>query len=271
MLPRLRSAEPRYLGVSKVAGTVLYEKVKDIGIVRLNRPEKLNAINMEMVEDFVEVFNRAEKEGVKAVIVTGNGRAFSAGADVSEMLNMSIEEVARKGHMPMWERLRTFRKPVIAAINGIAAGGGLELAMACDMIIAAESAQFGQPEINLGIIPGAGGTQRLTRTVGKYKGMELVLTGKLISAWEAYKRGLVVKVVPDEALMDEAIRLAREIASKSGFAVELAKEAVNRALETTLSQGLDFERRQFYVTLASEDGKEGMRAFVEKRKPTWKT
>lgn len=249
--------------------TVLYEKVGDIGIVRLNRPEKLNAINMEMVEDFVKAFDQAEKDEVKAVIVTGIGRAFCAGADVGEMLNMPIEEVARKGHAPMWERLRTFRKPVIAALNGITAGGGLELAMACDIIIAAESATLGQPEINLGIIPGAGGTQRLTRTVGKYKGMEMVLTGKIISAWEAYRRGLVVKVVPDEALLDEAMKLAKDIASRSGFAEELAKEAVNRALETTLTQGLEFERRQFYVTLASVDGKEGMRAFVEKRRPNW--
>ena len=252
--------------------TVTYEIQGNIAIVRLNRPDKLNALNMEMVWDFVQVFNELEKnKDVKVVILTGNGRAFCAGADVNEMANMSIEEVARVGHMPMWERLRTFRKPVIAALNGITVGGGLELAMACDIIIAAESAMLGQPEINLGIIPGAGGTQRLTRTVGKYKGMEMVLTGRLISAWEAYRRGLVVKVVPDEALLDEAIRLAKEIASKSGFAVELGKEAVNKALDTTLQQGLDFERRNFYVALMSEDGKEGMRAFIEKRRPNWKT
>ncbi|WP_236751589.1 enoyl-CoA hydratase-related protein [Acidianus sp. HS-5] len=257
--------------MSKLTNTVLYEKLGDIAIIRLNRPEKLNAINMEMVGDFVKAFDQAEKDGVKAVILTGNGRAFCAGADVAEMSNMPIEEVVRRGHMPMWERLRTFRKPVIATLNGITAGGGLELAMACDIIIAAESATLGQPEINLGIMPGAGGTQRLTRTIGKYKAMEMVLTGKMISAWEAYRRGLVTKVVPDEALVDEAIRLANEIASRSGFAEELAKESVSRALDTILSQGLDFERRQFYVTLASADGKEGMKAFVEKRKPNWTT
>lgn len=252
--------------------TVTYEIQGNIAIVRLNRPDKLNALNMELVWDFVQVFNELEKnKDVKVVIITGNGRAFCAGADVNEMLNMSIEEVTRVGHAPMWERLRTFRKPVIAALNGLTVGGGLELAMSCDIIIAAESAMLGQPEINLGIIPGAGGTQRLTRTVGKYKGMEMVLTGKLITSWEAYRRGLVVKVVPDEALLDEAIRLAKDIASKSGFAVEMGKEAVNKALETTLQQGLDIERRNFYLTLASEDGKEGMRAFVEKRKPVWKT
>ncbi|AWR96191.1 enoyl-CoA hydratase [Acidianus sulfidivorans JP7] len=251
--------------------TVIYEIVSDnIGIVRLNRPEKMNALNMEMVKDFVSTFNELEGK-VKAVIITGNGRAFCAGADVNEMSNMSIEEIARVGHAPMWDRLRSFRKPIIAAVNGLAVGGGLELAMACDMIIASESAMFGQPEINLGIMPGAGGTQRLSRTVGKYKGMEMVLTGKLISAWEAYRRGLVTKVVPEEAVMDEALRLAKEISSKSGFAVEEAKESVNKAFETTLQQGLDFERRNFYLTVFSEDGKEGMRAFVEKRKPKWKT
>ncbi|MEM1860358.1 MAG: enoyl-CoA hydratase-related protein, partial [Metallosphaera sp.] len=230
----------------------------------------LNAINMEMVYDLVEALNELKSQA-KAVIITGNGKAFSAGADVKEMLDMSIEQVTREGHMPLWDALRGFRKPVIAALNGVAAGGGLELAMACDMIVAGESARLGQPEINLGIIPGAGGTQRLTRTVGKYRAMEMVLTGRLITAWEAYRMGLVTKVVPDEALIPEAMRLAREIAGKSGFAVELGKEAVNRALDTLLQQGLDLERRNFYVTLVSQDGREGMKAFLEKRKPEWKT
>lgn len=249
----------------------IYEQLENIGIIRLNRPEKLNAINIEMVWDLVESFNKAEKEGVRVVIITGNGKAFSAGADVNEMLNLPLEEIVRRAHMPLWERIRSFRKPIIAAVNGVAAGGGLELAMSCDMIIAAESAQLGQPEINLGLIPGAGGTQRSTRTIGKYRAMELILTGKLISAWEAYRMGLVNKVVPDDALLDETIRMAKEIASKSGLAVELGKEAVNKALETTLQQGLDFERRDFYVSVLSEDGREGMKAFIEKRKPTWKT
>ncbi|QKR00185.1 enoyl-CoA hydratase [Metallosphaera tengchongensis] len=246
-------------------------EVKDrIGIVRLNRPERLNAINMEMVHDLVREFNRLKGE-VKAVIITGNGKAFSAGADVKEMLGMSLEDVVREGHMPLWDAMRGFRKPIIAALNGVTAGGGLELAMACDVIIAAESARLGQPEINLGIIPGAGGTQRLTRTIGKYRAMDLVLTGRLISAWDGYRMGLVDKVVPDEALMREALRLAREIGERSGFAVELGKEAVNKALDTTLQQGLDLERRNFYVSLMSEDGKEGMKAFLEKRKPQFKS
>ncbi|WP_126451371.1 enoyl-CoA hydratase/isomerase family protein [Sulfodiicoccus acidiphilus] len=244
--------------------------VEQVAVFRLNRPHKLNAINMEMVDELVAAFTEVESNpSVRVVVVTGNGRAFSAGADVGEMSSMRLEDVVRRGHAPLWERMRTFRKPIIAAVNGVAAGGGLELAMACDIILAAESSLMGQPEINLGLIPGAGGTQRLTRTIGKYKAMELVLTGKLISAREMERLGLVTKVVPDSWLMDEALRIAKEIASRSPFAVELAKEAVNRAMETTLSQGLELERKNFYVALASDDGKEGMRAFLEKRRPKW--
>ncbi|MEM3863340.1 MAG: enoyl-CoA hydratase-related protein [Metallosphaera sp.] len=250
--------------------TIILEQENDIGIIKLNRPDKLNAINMEMVYDIVQALSTL-RNSVKAVIITGNGKAFSAGADVREMMNMSLESVVREGHMPLWDAMRSFRKPIIAALNGTTAGGGLELAMACDLIVSAESARLGQPEINLGIIPGAGGTQRLTRSVGKYRAMELVLTGKLISAWEAYRMGLVTKVVPDEALMSEVKRMAKEIAHKSGFSVELGKEAVNKALETTLQQGLDLERRNFYMALVSDDGKEGMKAFIEKRKPVWKS
>jgi len=199
--------------------TVIEETVESARIFRLNRPERLNAINLEMVEDLVSSFNRAEDDSnVRVVIITGNGRAFSAGADVKEMASMRLEDVVRKGHMPLWERMKTFRKPIIAAVNGVAAGGGLELAMACDIIIAAESAMMGQPEINLGIIPGAGGTQRLTRAIGKYKAMELVLTGKLVPAREMERMGLVSQVVPDSWLMDESLRMAGEIASKSPFA-----------------------------------------------------
>ncbi|AEB95796.1 MAG: enoyl-CoA hydratase-related protein [Metallosphaera sp.] len=250
--------------------TIILEQENDIGIIKLNRPDKLNAINMEMVYDIVQALSTL-RNSVKAVIITGNGKAFSAGADVREMMNMPLESVVREGHMPLWDAMRSFRKPIIAALNGTTAGGGLELAMACDLIVSAESARLGQPEINLGIIPGAGGTQRLTRSVGKYRAMELVLTGKLISAWEAYRMGLVTKVVPDEALMSEVKRMAKEIAHKSGFSVELGKEAVNKALETTLQQGLDLERRNFYMALVSDDGKEGMKAFIEKRKPVWKS
>ncbi|MCY0858852.1 MAG: enoyl-CoA hydratase-related protein [Sulfolobaceae archaeon] len=252
--------------------TVKVEILKEdkIGIIRLNRPDKLNAINFQLVEDMVKALDELENnKDVKVVIITGNGRAFSAGADVKEMLETPLEYIITKGHAPLWERLRSFKKPIIAAVNGIAAGGGLELAMACDIIIAAESAMLGQPEINLGLIPGAGGTQRLTRAIGKFKAMELVLTGNLMSAREAEARGLVNKVVPDSALMAEAIRLAKEIAKKPLLSLMLAKEAVNKAWETTLQQGLDIERRNFYLTLTTEEAREGMKAFLEKRKPRW--
>ena len=249
--------------------TIQFEDKGKIGILRLNRPDKLNAINFKMVNELVDVFNKIEDSKNKVVIITGNGRAFSAGADVKEMYETPLNDIIMKGHMPLWDRMRSFKKPIIAALNGITAGGGLELAMACDIIIASESAKLGQPEINLGIIPGAGGTQRLTRTIGKYKAMEMVLTGKLISAWEAEKMGLVAKVVPDASLMDEAFRIAEDIASKPLLSIVLAKDAVTRALETTLQQGLDVERRDFYVSLSSESAKEGMKAFIERRKPKW--
>lgn len=250
--------------------TIQIEVKENIGIIRLNRPDKLNAINLQMVEELVKALDELENNNdVKIVIITGNGRAFSAGADVKEMLETPLEDIMKRGHMPLWEKLRSFKKPIIAALNGITAGGGLELAMACDIIIAAESAKLGQPEINLGIIPGAGGTQRLTRTVGKFRAMELVLTGKLISAREAEAYGLVNKVVPDNSLLDEAIKLAKEIATKPAITLMLAKEAVNKAWDTLLQQGLDIERRNFYLALSTEEAKEGMKAFIEKRKPRW--
>ncbi|MEM3758938.1 MAG: enoyl-CoA hydratase-related protein [Saccharolobus sp.] len=250
--------------------TIQVEKKENIGIIKLNRPDKLNAINFQMVDELVKALDDLEKDDtIKVVIITGNGRAFSAGADVKEMLETPLEEIVKKGHMPLWEKLRSFKKPIISALNGITAGGGLELAMACDIIIASESARLGQPEITLGIMPGAGGTQRLTRAIGKYKAMELVLTGNLISAREAETYGLVNKVVPDNALLDEAINIANEIAKKPMMSIILAKEAVNKAWETLLQQGLDIERRNFYLTLTTDAAKEGMRAFVEKRKPRW--
>ncbi|ADX83978.1 enoyl-CoA hydratase/isomerase family protein [Saccharolobus islandicus] len=250
--------------------TIQIEARENIAIIKLNRPDKLNAINFQMVDELVDALNKLDSdEKIKVIIITGNGKAFSAGADVKEMLETPLEEIMKKGHMPLWEKLRTFKKPVIAALNGITAGGGLELAMACDIIIASESAKLGQPEINLGIMPGAGGTQRLTRVLGKYKAMELVLTGKLIDSKEAERYGLVNKVVPDNALIDEAIRLAKEIAEKPMISLMLAKEAVAKAWDTLLQQGLDFERRNFYLALSSEEAKEGMRAFLEKRKPRW--
>ncbi len=250
--------------------TIQVEVKENIGIIKLNRPDKLNSINFQMVDELVKALEEIENNNsIKVVIITGNGKAFSAGADVKEMSETPLEYIIKKGHMPLWEKLRSFKKPIIAALNGVAAGGGLELAMACDIIIAAESAKLGQPEINLGIIPGAGGTQRLTRAIGKYRAMELVLTGKLISSREAEAYGLVNKVVPDNSLLDEAMKLGKQIAEKPMISLMLAKEAVSKAWETTLQQGLDIERRNFYLTLTTQEAKEGMRAFLEKRKPRW--
>ena len=250
--------------------TVSVEKRGRICIIRLNRPEKLNSINMSMVEGLVEAFNRcADDPEIRVVILTGNGKAFSAGADVRELSGMSVAELVRRGHMPLWERIRSLRKPLIAAINGAAVGGGLELAMACDICIASGSAKFGQAEINLGIMPGAGGTQRLTRALGKSRAMEMVLSGKLISASEAASYGLVSGVCEDGLLMDEVLSLATQIADKPMFALELAKESINRAHETALSQGLELERRNFILSLSHPDGKEGISAFLEKRRARW--
>ncbi len=253
-----------------MTGTVELERRGKVAIIRLNRPGKLNSINTEMVSDIVCAFDSLEKDsGVRAVIVTGNGKAFSAGADVLEMSAMAVSEVAREGHLPLWNRIRTFRKPLIAALNGLAAGGGLELAMACDIAIASRSAMVGQTEINLGIMPGAGGTQRLARAVGKQRAMEMVLTGKLITAEEAVECGLVLRTVDGEALLEEALKVAESVCSHPAFAVELAKESINAAFETLLQQGLDFERRDFCISISQKEGVEGMKAFIEKRKPEW--
>jgi len=252
-------------------GTVEFEVKDGIGLLYLNRPERLNAINMEMVSDLVEVLTRCSADtSVRTIVITGRGRAFCAGADVRELLEMPFAAVVRGGHLPLWQSMRTVRKPIIAALNGVTAGGGLELAMACDIAMAARSAKLGQPEVNLGIIPGAGGTQRLTRAVGKQKAMEMVLTGRMIDAEEAASLGLVLRVVEDGALMDETLSLAHQISSHSSFAVELAKESVNAAFETPLQTGLDLERRNFYTSITHFDGQEGMRAFLEKRKAEWR-
>ncbi|BCU68152.1 enoyl-CoA hydratase [Sulfolobales archaeon HS-7] len=250
--------------------TIELEERGKITIIYLNRPEKRNAINIKMAEEIASVLTELnDNSNVRVVIITGKGGSFSAGADVKEMYETQVEEIVRKGHMPLWNALRRFRKPVIAVINGVAAGGGLELAMACDIIIAEKGTKLGQPEINLGIIPGAGGTQRLTRTIGKYKAMKLVLTGELITAEEAERMGLITALTEPGKGLEEAIKLAQEITKRPSFAVELAKESVSKATETNLEQGLDIERRNFYLTLTTDEGKEGMKAFIEKRKPSW--
>jgi enoyl-CoA hydratase len=206
---------------------------------------------------------------VRAIVITGNSRAFAAGADIKQMENATSIDMLKIDQFTTWDRIRKTKKPLIAAVSGFALGGGCELAMTCDMIVAAENAQFGQPEIKIGVIPGAGGTQRMTRALGKAKAMEIVLTGRFMTAHEADKVGLVTKVVADELYLTEAIKLATTIAELSPLAVQLGKEAVNKAYDSFLTDGLEFERKNFYLLFASQDQKEGMQAFVEKRKPNF--
>jgi enoyl-CoA hydratase len=252
--------------------TILVETKGGVGIITLNRPDALNALNGELMGELANAIDRFESDdGVGAIVITGNEKAFAAGADIKEMQPKDFVDVYVGDFITEnWGRVTTCRKPVLAAVSGYALGGGCELAMMCDFILAAPNAKFGQPEIRLGIIPGSGGTQRLTRFVGKSKAMEMVLTGRMMDAEEAERAGLVSRIVPAEELVDEAIRVAGEIAALSRPAVYMAKEAVNRAYETTLEEGVRFERRLFHATFALEDQKEGMAAFVEKRKPNFK-
>lgn len=241
-----------------------------IGIVTLNRPQVLNALNSELMGEVVEALQEFDKDpSVRVMILTGNERAFAAGADIKEMADESTITMMQKDNLATWDKVKDIKKPIIAGVSGFALGGGCELAMMCDIIVASETAQFGQPEINIGVIPGAGGTQRLTRVLGKYKAMELVLTGRPITATEALHLGLVNKVVPAEIYLDETKTLAKEIAGKSPVALQLAKEAVLKTYDGTLEEGLTFERKNFYMLFSSEDQKEGMKAFMEKRKATF--
>ncbi len=242
-----------------------------IGLVQLHRPEVLNALNPEMFEELLAALEVFDADGaIRCMILTGSGRAFSAGADIKQMAGMTAVDQMASPAPARWERMRRLKKPIVAAVNGFALGGGCELMMCCDVIVAGETARIGQPEINIGIIPGAGGTQRLTRVVGKFKAMELILTGRQVTAVEAEALGIVNRVVAPELVLDEAKRIAREIAAKSPIAVRTAKECVLKALETTLSVGLDFERRMFALLFATEDKVEGMQAFLEKREPKFK-
>ena len=250
---------------------VLITKEGAIGIVQLNRPKVLNALNFEVMSELVSALEELDREAaVKVIILTGGERAFAAGADLAEMSQATPVDLVLGRRFELWDRIRKISKPIIAAVSGYCLGGGNELAMNCDLIVASETATFGQPEVNVGIIPGAGGTQRLPRVVGKYKAMEMILTGKSISADEAYRIGLVNHVVPPESLMDEAKKIATDIASKPPISIRSAKEAILKAQDTTLEVGLEFERKAFYMLFATEDGKEGMKAFLEKRKPTFK-
>jgi enoyl-CoA hydratase len=251
--------------------TVLIERDEPIAVVRLNRPEQLNALSNQLMSELVGALENLDSDAaVRCIVLTGNEKAFAAGADIGELSAATHLELYFGGRIDKWDAIRKIRTPIVAAVSGYCLGGGCELAMACDLIIAAANAQFGQPETRLGALPGAGGTQRLTRAIGKSKAMDVILTGRFLSAHEAETAGLVARVVAGEAWLDEAKSVAQEIAAKSPVGVRLAKEAVNNAFETTLAAGLDAERKAFHLALSSEDAQEGLKAFTEKREPEFK-
>ena len=246
-----------------------YEKF--VALIELNRPKELNALSRDLMLEIRDALRELdEDDNVRVIILTGGQKVFAAGADIKQMASATAMDMLNIDQFSTWDGIRKTKKPIIAAVSGFALGGGCELAMTCDMIIASDTAKFGQPEIKIGTMPGAGGTQRLTRAVGKVLAMELVLTGKFISAEEALQAGLINRIVPVELLLDETLKLAQLIAAQSPVAIKLAKEAVNNAFNSTLDEGLIFERKNFYLTFASEDQKEGMAAFVEKRVPVFK-
>jgi enoyl-CoA hydratase len=250
--------------------TILTETRGHVGLVMLNRPEAMNALNPTLVSELMDALEAFDAdENVGAMVVAGSEKAFAAGADIKFMAAASEEEIRQNPFIGSFDRIRKIRKPVIAAVSGWALGGGCELAMACDMLVASEKAKFGQPEITIGVIPGAGGTQRLTLAVGKAIAMEMVLNNRTLSAGEALQFGLVNRVVPVESFLDEAVSLAEEIAERAPLAVRAGKEAVNRIFEGSLTDGLAYEQNLFYGLFSTEDQKEGMQAFVEKRKPEW--
>ena len=250
---------------------ILTETRGKVGIIRINRPQALNALSNAVKTEVSAALDGFEADaGIGAVIITGSEKAFAAGADIKEMADKNFIDVFLSDYAAGWDRVAQARKPIVAAVAGFALGGGCELAMQCDLIIAADNAKFGQPEIKLGVIPGIGGTQRLTRAVGKAKAMDLCLTGRMMDAEEAERSGLVARVVPLANHIDEVMKMAEAIASMSLLSVMAAKEAINRAFETTLTEGIRFERRVFHPLFATEDQKEGMAAFVEKRAPQFK-
>jgi len=258
--------------IPKTESFILFEKIGKVGVITLNRSESLNALCEALIRDLGEVLDRCEADSeIHCMTLMGSEKAFAAGADIKEIQNKTYMEaylgdLITKG----WEKVSACRKPIIAAVSGYALGGGCEIAMMCDIIIASESAKFGQPEVTLGTIPGAGGTQRLTRAIGKSKAMDLCLTGRLMDALEAERAGLVSRIVPEDQLKKEVLTMAQKIASYSLPVVMMIKEAIGRAFETPLSEGLKFERRLFHSTFALEDQKEGMKAFIEKRTPIFK-
>ena len=250
---------------------ILVETHDAVGLIRFNRPQALNALNAKLIAELGEALTQFDLDSkIGAIVITGNEKAFAAGADIKEMASRTYMEAYLGDFLATWDRLALERKPVIAAVAGFALGGGCELALMCDFIIAAETAKFGQPEIQLGVMPGAGGTQRLARYIGKAKAMDMILTARMMDATEAERCGLVARVVPADKLVDEALAAAKKIASFSQPIVMMAKESVNRSFETTLAEGIRFERRLFHAMFATEDQKEGMAAFVEKRKAQFK-
>lgn len=251
---------------------IIQTEVHDrVGLIRFNRPKALNALNSTLMRELVQALEVFDADSaIGAMVITGDERAFAAGADIEEMVDASAVDMLLIDYIGTWDQIRNIKKPLIAAVSGWVLGGGNELAMSCDMIVASETAKFGQPEINIGVIPGAGGTQRLTKAVGKAIAMEMVLNNRTLSAEEAYHFGLVNRVVPVEVYLDQALKLANELAVRSPLAIRMGKEMVNHALESFLADGIADERRSFYYLFSSEDQKEGMRAFIEKRDPEWK-
>jgi enoyl-CoA hydratase len=254
-----------------LSGHVLVEREEPIAVVRLNRPQQLNALSGELMDELVAALQELDDDdAIRAIVLGGDERAFAAGADIAELAEGTPISMYRDRRIDRWDVIRNLRTPLIAAVSGYCLGGGCELAMTCDLIVASETARFGQPEINLGVFPGAGGTQRLTRAVGKAVAMDMILTGRMITAEEARDFGLVARVVVKEAWLQEAKRAARAIAAKGPISVRLAKEAIDQAFETPLSAGLEAERRAFYLARGSEDATEGLKAFIEKRPPDFK-
>lgn len=249
---------------------ILTRQEQKVGIIQFNRPKALNALNREMMAETIAALEAFDADSdIGCLIITGNERAFAAGADIKQMAQATPADMLNNPFIDYWDRLRRISKPIVAAVSGFCLGGGCELAMACDMIIASETAKFGQPEINLGVIPGAGGTQRMARAVGKALAMEIVLNGRLLTADEARQYGLVNRVVPAESYLDESLKFAAEIAGRAPIAIRLAKEALNMAFEMPLQAALAHERRLFYMLFATQDQKEGMDAFVNKRPAVW--
>jgi enoyl-CoA hydratase len=250
--------------------TILVETHEKVGLVRLNRPDDYNALNAKLWEELIDALKAFDQdENIGAIVITGNDKVFAAGADIKEMADASTVEMLLQDKISLFDEVAKIKKPLIGAVSGWCLGGGSELAMSLDMIVASGRARFGQPEINLGVIPGAGGTQRLTKAVGKAIAMEMVLNNRHLTAEEALHYGLVNKVAPVESYLDEAMKLATEIAARAPIAIRLGKEAVNHSFESFLSDGLADERRAFYMLFATEDQKEGMKAFMEKRDPKW--